>query len=184
MPRFDLRMVSSLSFVLLAFGFGYQANFTTQADLYTIMMARFLQGFGILFFFLPLVQLSLGEIAPERYASAAGLFNFIRILIGSGFGTSLSIELWTRREIFHHARLSETMTAAQPVVNQVYQKLGTEFSPDVITRIVDRGVEQQAYMLSTNELSWLGAWMLLSMIPLVYLCKRVKAPTAKVEVVH
>ncbi len=181
MQRFDLRMVASLSFLLFAIGFFYQANFTTQVDLSTIMWARFLQGFGIVFFFLPIVQLSLGDIPSEKYASASGLFNFIRILVGSGFGTSLAIELWTRREIFHHARLSDWISSYRPVVADVYENSG--FTSDIVTRVVDSAVEQQAFMLSTNELSLLGAWMFLAMIPVIYLCKRVQ-PTGKVEAVH
>ena len=92
LTRFDLRKVVGLSFFLFSLGYFYQANFISQVSLGDVMLARFFQGFGVTLFFLPLVQLSLGMIPKERYASAAGLFNFIRILVGSGFGTSLSIE--------------------------------------------------------------------------------------------
>ena len=138
MKKFDLRRVVALSFLLFAFSFFYQANFTTQVSLRQIMFARFLQGFGVTLFFLPFVELALAEIPQQRYASAAGLFNFVRILIGSGFGTSLSIELWTRLEIFHHARLTETSTAFRQVTTQFYDMLGRyssklPFTPDVST---------------------------------------------------
>lgn len=184
MQRFDLRFLASLSFVFFAFGFFYQSRFTTEVDLQTIMLARFLQGFGIVFFFLPIVQLSLGEIPTEKYASASGVFHFIRILVGSGFGTSLSIELWSRREIFHHARLSDSIVNANPIVNEFFLKAGSHVSHPTISRIVDRGVEQQAYMLSTNELSWLGGICFLCLIPIIYLCKPVKAPAAKAQAAH
>ncbi|MCE5318058.1 MAG: DHA2 family efflux MFS transporter permease subunit [Parachlamydia sp.] len=184
MQRFDLRLLASLSFVFFAIGFFYQSRFTTQVDLRTIMLARFLQGFGIVFFFLPIVQLSLGEIPGERYASASGLFHFIRILVGSGFGTSLSIELWSHREIFHHARLSDSIVAANPIVSNFYEGFEAQLSPPVISSLVDRGVQQQAYMLSTNELSWLGGICFLCLIPIIYLCKPIKAPAAKPQAVH
>jgi DHA2 family multidrug resistance protein len=187
MTRFDLRLISSLSFFLFSLGFFYQTTFTTQVDLYTIMWTRFLQGFGVSIFFLPLVQLSLGEIPREKYASASGIFNFIRILVGSGFGTSLSIQLWTRLEIFHHARLSESVTSYRFVTNEFYQKLANTnpmFFPDVTHRILDRQVEQQAYMLSTNDLAWLGAWLFIGMIPLLFLCKRVKPNNTTREAAH
>jgi MFS transporter, DHA2 family, multidrug resistance protein len=170
--RFDLRIVAALSFFLFAASFYYQAGFTTQVDLRSIMLARFLQGFGVAIFFLPLVQLSLGEIPKDKYPSASGLFNFIRILVGSGFGTSLSIELWTRLAIFHHGRLSETLNPTMLELN---------LPPDVMTTLLDRQVEQQAYMLSSNDLSWLGAWMFACIIPLIFLCKNVK-PNNKVQV--
>jgi len=179
--RFDMRKVVSLSFVLLSLGFFYQANFTTDIDLGTLMFSRFLQGFGILFFFLPLVQLSMAEIPAERYASATGVYHFVRILVGSGFGTSLSIELWTRLEIFHHARLSEFITYFSPETTDFY-RIMAEFDPSFTFRkaseVLDMLVEQQAFMLSTNDVSWLGAWLFLGMIPMLYLCKKVQGKAA------
>jgi DHA2 family multidrug resistance protein len=186
--RFDLRVVSGLSFFFFSLSFFYQANFTTEVSLNVLLFARFLQGFGLAIFFLPLVQLSLGNIPKERYASASGLFNFIRILIGSGFGTSLAIEFWTRLEIFHHARLSETLTEYSQQTIQFYQQLGnysTLFTPAVSTRVLDRLVEQQAFMLSTNDLSWLCAWAFLVLIPMFALCKPVKTdPKAQPSAAH
>lgn len=174
--RFDLRLMASISFLLFSVSSFYQSFFTTEIDIETIMLARFIQGFAIAIFFLPLVQLSLGEIPNEKYASASGLFNFIRILIGSGFGTSLAIELWSRREIFHHARLAETINPFIEGTKSFYQSLS--FTPGVVTRIVDQLVEQQAYMLSTMDLSWMVGWLALLMIPIVYMCKKVAVVSA------
>ena len=175
--KVDIRGVVATCFVILSLGFFYQANFTTEVDLRTVMLSRLFQGFGIALFFLPLVQLSMGEIPKEKYASATGLYHFIRILVGSGFGTSLSIELWSRREIFHYARLAEIVNDLQPATKEFYAVLSEYhpfFNPKVITGVLDILVEQQAFMLSTNDVSWLGAWMFLAMIPLVFFCKRVK----------
>jgi MFS transporter, DHA2 family, multidrug resistance protein len=187
MKFFDLRIVVMCSFILFAFGFYYQSLFTTDVDVRVIMFTRFLQGFGVAIFFLPLVQLSLGEIPKERYASASGLFNFIRTLVGSGFGTSLSIELWTRLEIFHHARLAESVTSYRPVTTEFYRHLETyqpTFSSDVTRRIIDSQVEQQAFMLATNDLAWVGAWIFVMLIPLLFLCKRVKHSDDTKEAAH
>lgn len=177
MNRFDLRHLVAFSFLAFSVGYFMQANFTTEVDIGTIMFVRFVQGLGVAFFFLPLVQLSLGEIPKEKYASASGIFNFIRILVGSGFGTSLSIYLWWYRQTIHHERLSEFVTSYNPITTQFYQTMenvNPVFQGDITTRIIDMGVEQQAYMLSTNELCWLGAWMFLLLIPLVFLCDNIR----------
>lgn len=180
----DLRFLASLSFFIFSMGFFYQANFTTNVDLETLMLARFYQGFGVVIFFLPLIQLSLANIPQERYASAAGLYNFIRILVGSGFGTSLAIELWTRLEIFHHARIAETLTPFKPHAAAFYTKAAqanSVLNEKAITFLLDKEAEQQAFMLSTNDISWLGAWAFLLMIPLIYLCKKPTAPAQKID---
>jgi len=187
MHRFDLRLWAAMSFLFFSFGFFYQSFFTTDVSLEFIMWVRFLQGFGIAFFFLPLVQIATGTIPKERYASATGLFHFIRILVGSGFGTSLSIELWTRREIFHHARLAEALVAARSQVDQFYTTLSnysSTFTADISTNVLDLQAEQQAYMLATNDLSWMGGWMFLFLIPFIYGCKRIQAGHAQISGAH
>lgn len=172
---FDLRAVSATSFFLFSMSLFYQSNFTTDVSLEHIMLTRFLQGFGVSIFFLPLVQLALGEISKDRYASASGLFNFIRILVASGFGTSLSIELWTYLEITHHGHLSEALTESRNEVVEYFKGMKESgIGYEVATGILDKMVEKQAFLLSTNDLSWLGGWLFLAMIPFVYLCKRVK----------
>ncbi len=178
MGRVDLRNFVALSFLLFSLGFFYQANFTTEVDLYTIMKARFFQGFGVAFFFLPLTQLALSEVPKESFPSASGLFHFIRILVGSGFGTSLAIQIWTRLEIFHHARLAESLTSYQQQVTQFFLNLKNQnpvFTNEITTNVLDRLTEQQAYVLALNDLAWIGGWMFLALIPFVYLAKNVKA---------
>lgn len=188
MGRFDLRNIVALSFFIFSLSFFYQSRFTVQVDLQEIMLARFLQGFGLVIFFLPLVQISLSEVPIDKLPGATGLFHFIRILIGSGFGTSLAIQLWTHLEIFHHARLAEYVTPYRTVTREFYQGLSNsspKFNPNVVSRIIDAQVEQQAYMMSTNDLAWLAAWLFLLMIPLIYFCKKVKAPAAaQIKEVH
>lgn len=185
--RFDLRQLSAASFFLFGLSFFYQANFTTEVSVAEIMLARFLQGFGMSIFFIPLVQLSLGKISKERYAGASGLFNFIRILVGSGFGTSLSIELWTRLEIFHHERLTEALTAYQPMTRSFYELMHLnlpQLTDQQISGLLDKGVEAQAFMLATNDLSWAAAWGFFAMIPMVFLCRRVQKPMEQASVHH
>lgn len=181
MGYFDLRKVTALSFLFFALSFFFQSSFTTQVALEDIMLARFYQGFGIAIFFLPLVQISFSEVPPNRLPSASGLFHFIRILVGSGFGTSLAIELWTYLEIFHHARLSDSINAYNSWIVELYAKLenySPKFTEDVVTRIIDRQVEQQAFMLSTNDLAWLAGWLFIAMIPLMFFCHPIRPSTS------
>lgn len=181
MYNFDLRYIITFSFLTFSVGYFLQASFTTEVDLGMIMFVRLAQGIGVAFFFLPLVALSLGDIPKDKYTSASGIFNFIRILIGSGFGTSLSIYLWWYRQTIHHARLGEAISSYQPITNQFYETLenvNPAYTHGVVSRIIDMGVQQQAYMLATNEMCWLGGWLFLALIPMLYLCRPVKPPNA------
>lgn len=177
MGTMDQRAIAAASFLAFSLSFFYQSTFTTEVDIGTIMFARLIQGLGVTIFFLPLVQISLANIPPNKYASASGVFNFIRILVGSGFGTSLSIYLWSRLEIFHHSRLTEVATIYNPLTAQFYDSLeniSPKFSTDVVNIILDQATAQQAFMLATNDMSWASAWLFLLMIPIPFLCKRVQ----------
>lgn len=182
LKNFDLRAVSSFSFFIFALTFFYQSSFISDINIEKIMLSRFLQGFAIVIFFLPLIQITLGDIPNNKYASASGLTNFIRILVGSGFGTSLSVALWSRLEIFHHSRITENITSYRKPVIELYDKLKSEntaFTTDRINEILDRAVEQQAYTLATDDISWVAAWTLVMIMPLPFLCKKIKKDSLK-----
>lgn len=176
MYKFDLRMISSISFLLFALTFFYQTNFITAVSLQHIMFTRLLQGLAVAVFFIPLVQLSLANIPQKKYASASGVFNFIRILVGSGFGTSLAIELWWHRAVSHQAYIGEALTPYQPAVTQFYNHFGNQHG--VASQVLNSIAERQAYILSTDDLAWVAAWCFLIMIPFPYLCKPVKQARA------
>lgn len=174
--KFDLRKLCALSFFLFSLGFFLQADLTTEVSLEYLMLIRLFQGTAVTIFFIPLVQLTLGNIPTAKYAHASGIFNFVRILVGSGFGTSLSVYIWSRFEIFHHSRLTELTTIYDSVTREFYQTMeaaSSLFNENVVNAVLDRGIEQQAYMLSTNEMSWLSAWIFLLLVPIPFLCKKI-----------
>jgi DHA2 family multidrug resistance protein len=189
MKYFDLRLIAAASFAFFAISFFYQANFNTDVTLERIMWARFLQGFGIALFFLPIVQVAMSEVPTHQLPAASGLFHFMRILVGSGFGTSLAITYWNRFEIFHHERLAESITEYSLPTLEMYQKLADyspAFHPEVIRRLIDRQVQQQSFMLATNDLAWGAGWLFVMMIPLIFLCKKVdtQGPAPSVAEAH
>ncbi len=179
MHRIDLRWLSTTSFFLFSITYFYQTNFTTEVSLDVIMMTRLFQGLGVAVFFIPLVQISLAEIPPDKFASASGVFNFIRILVGSGFGTSLAIELWTHRAISRGGYFAEAISPYNPEFVRLCHLFGNDAAhpTGLFARIWADIVDRQGYMLATNDLAWLAAWCFLLMMPLPFLCKRPKVGT-------
>ncbi len=174
--RFDLRDLACLSFLLFSYSFFYQAELTTDSSLAQIMFLRFIQGAGLTIFFIPLVQLTLGSFPANKYASASGIFNFIRILVGSGFGTSLSIALWNRLETFHQSMLGEAISPYSTNTLQALKLMESQLPAlggEVGRQVLALAVEQQAYMLATNDMSWLAGWTFLVVAFLPYLCHKV-----------
>ena len=168
MGRFDLRLLASIGFVVFGSVAFLRSQFTTGADFYAIALPQFLHGVGIAFFFTPLISINLGGIPPARIANAAGLQNFIRMMMGS-FGASIAVAAWDNRASVHHAQLAEHFNAygasARAYVDQL-TALGA--APEQAYAQVERAMSGQAYMLSTNEIFWVVGWLFMLMIPLIW----------------
>lgn len=171
MHKIDLRVITTLGFIIFVVTSFWQANFYTEVGFFQLISPRFVQGLGITFFFIPLSTIVISKLTAEYTASGLGLANFCRILGGS-FGTSISITLWNRREAFHQSRLVEHINHFNPVshdfLNQLHA-LGlnhlTSFA--ALTQIIIN----QAYMLSTDDIFWLSGCIFMTLIVIVWFAK-------------
>lgn len=181
--RVDSRKLITLSFFILAISHYWVSTFNTNVSLYEIIMPRVLQGLGLSFFFIPLITIALSEIPNKNLSSASGIFNFVRLIAGGGFGTAIFVTLWSRWTKFHHAQLSERVNEYKEVTRQYIMHLKElGFSGDSIYQLMDNIMTQQASMLSINDLYWISALIFLVSIPLIWLCKPVKAHNAPIGV--
>ncbi|WP_068471340.1 DHA2 family efflux MFS transporter permease subunit [Candidatus Protochlamydia phocaeensis] len=174
--RVDPRWMSTFSFLMFSITFFWFSVLTPDISLFELMHPRFLQGLGLSFFFIPLVTISLSAIPNPELAGASGVFNFVRLIAGGGFGTALYVTLWDRREIFHHSRLTEITTIYNPLTTQFYRHLDTTLgtSEAVNHNILEGLITQQAYLLAVNDVFYLTGWTFLLCIPLIWFCGRIE----------
>jgi DHA2 family multidrug resistance protein len=142
-----------------------------QADFVTIIIPTIIQGIAMAFFFIPLVTITLSGLTPDRIAAASGLSNFLRITAGA-MGTSITTTLWENRAALHHSQLAESVNqgnnaAASAMSGLASSGLSTEQVMGQINRIVD----QQSFMLATNDIFYASAILFLLLIPLVWLAR-------------
>ena len=176
--RVDPRLFVTASFLIFALTNFMRAGFDTDASIATLLVPTVIQGAALATFFVPLVALSLSGVAPERVPAASGLLQFARITAGS-FGTSIVTTLWDRRATLHHARLVEHLASGSPLTSQTLQKLqgaglGTGQSEGLINRIVD----QQAFMASADDIFYLSGLLFLALIAVVWLARPVRGAVA------
>jgi DHA2 family multidrug resistance protein len=130
------------------------------------------------FFFVPLVAITLSGLRPESIPSASGLSNFARITAGA-FGTSIITTLWEDRAAEHHAHLTEAITDASIATTQALStldKLG--MTRDQSLSHINHLIEQQAFMLSANDIFAASAALFLLLAGLVWLARRGDAQAA------
>lgn len=178
----SLRSVATFSFFVFSFISFWFSGFTTQVSLEQIMLPRFIQGIGVALFFLPLLTLALSRIDSKSLASASGVYNFIRLVIGGGAGTAMYVTLWSRREILHHSDIAQSINPLRSISNQGYELLSTiGLDGQRADKFIDNLVENQAYLLAFNDLLWISGWMLLFLIPFIWICKE---PQVKITPMH
>jgi DHA2 family multidrug resistance protein len=169
--KIDPRRYATFSFLVFALVLWMRSNFNTQADFVTIIIPTIIQGIAMAFFFIPLVTITLSGLTPDRIPAASGLSNFLRITAGA-MGTSLTTTLWDNRATLHHAQLSEAINQGNNTASSAMSGLASSgFSTDQVLGQINRIVDQQAYMLATNDIFYASAILFLLLIPLVWLAK-------------
>jgi DHA2 family multidrug resistance protein len=163
--KIDPRRYATFSFLVFALVLWMRSNFNTQADFVTIIIPTVIQGIAMAFFFIPLVTITLSGLTPDRIPAASGLSNFLRITAGA-MGTSLTTTLWDNRATLHHSQLAETINQGNNAATSAMSGLTSSgFSADQVLGQVNRIVDQQAYMLATNDIFYASAILFLLLIP-------------------
>jgi DHA2 family multidrug resistance protein len=169
--KVDPRLYVTAAFAIFALVMWMRSNFDTSADFTTLAIPTVVQGAAMALFFIPLITLSLSGLAPERIPAASGLFNFARLLAGS-FGTSIATTFWDRRATLHHAHLVEHLTRFDPQSEQALAVLrGNGMSAAQSHAVVNRLIDQQAFMLSANDLFYASALLFLALVGVVWLAR-------------
>ncbi|HEX3061296.1 MAG TPA: DHA2 family efflux MFS transporter permease subunit, partial [Usitatibacter sp.] len=161
--RVDPRWLASGSFAIFALVLVMRSHFNTQADLWTIMVPTIVQGAAVALFFIPLVTITLSGLRPDQIPAASGLSNFTRITMGS-FGTSIATTLWDHRATLHHSQLAELINPYSQVSNQALNGIQSEgLTPGQGVALVGRLIDQQAAMMSANDIFLFSAWLFLAL---------------------
>jgi DHA2 family multidrug resistance protein len=168
--KVDPRLFATGAFLIFALVLYMRSKFNTQADFWTLMVPTIIQGAALAIFFIPLVTLSLSGLSADRIPAASGLFNFARITAGS-FGTSIATTFWDHRATLHHAQIAEQLTGNGPSQQALAGLQANGLTPDQSYALLNRLVDQQAFMLSANDIFYASALLFLVLIAVVWLAR-------------
>jgi DHA2 family multidrug resistance protein len=169
--KVDPRWLTTLSLLVFAIVSWMRSHFSTDVDMYALIVPTVVQGAAVACFFIPLVALALSGLPPQRIAAATGLNNFLRITAGA-FGTSISTTLWENRAALHHSQLAERATLYDQATRDALDRLAAlGLGPDQAHAYLNRLVDQQAFTLAAIDLFYASAILLVLLIPLVWLAR-------------
>lgn len=112
-----------------------------------VMLPLLFMGFGLPFFFIPSMGLSLSSVEKNEVDSAAGLLNFVRTLSGA-FATSFVATAWSNKTIEYHANLV-AITDSDSSARIAMEHSG--MSTDLINQTINMMINKQSVMLATNQ---------------------------------
>ncbi|HKT30741.1 DHA2 family efflux MFS transporter permease subunit [Dyella sp.] len=152
--KFDMRLIITIGFAIFASTSYWMAHINADISYFKLMLPRLVMGCGIALFFVPVNQVILSGLPPEKVASASGLANFFRT-IAISVATATSTTLYTHRSIFHHAILTEhTHTDARATTEWLsrIQQLGIQGKSTYAA--LNQLVNKQASTLAINDVFW------------------------------
>lgn len=187
LEKFGSLVLFSISFSFFAFSCFFTSSFNTDISVNMVYLTRFIFGFGVLFFTVPLFSLSLQDIPLDKLNSSTSFFNFVRAMV-SGIGTSIFTTLWIRRSAYHHSILVESITPFSQETHQLLTNLSkVDLDRAQKLEFLNETINTQAAVLGLNDCFFLMGWIFLSLILLVFLGRREQSlpkPSAMVRTGH
>lgn len=169
-PRMDLRKLAGFAFVIIGITCMLYGGFNTHVSFRNIALVRMLQGLGVAFFFMPVLTILLSDLKGHEIASGSGLSTFLRQLGGS-FAASITTFLWHRGAVSHHARLTEHISAYNPIARQAIDNRGGADTTQTLAAI-NNTITMQSLQMSFNDLMHILGWMFLLLIPVLFFTRR------------
>lgn len=181
--RMDLRVMMAIGFLLFAAG-TWQASFVTKDWTFgELLVPQVLRGAALMLCMVPINNLSLGTLPPERMKNAAGLYNLTRNL-GGAVGLALINSLLNHRTDLHMQRLRESVAWGRPRaeetlagLTQQFQSLGSDAELAAIKQMAAM-VRREAFVMALGDVFFALTALFVAMLLLVPLMRRPKAVAA------
>ncbi|SFR95376.1 MFS transporter, DHA2 family, multidrug resistance protein [Dyella sp. OK004] len=167
--RFDLRLIASVSFLVMGATSFLRSEFFLDIDFMHIAGVQLLQGLGVALFFMPVTTILLSDLQPHEIAAGGGLATFLRTL-GASFSASLTTFMWDHRAIVHHAQLTEHITPYDTTAQQAMSTLGGG-DQQTAGAMINQMITQQGYQISFNEVFHVLGWIFVSLVLVVWMTK-------------
>jgi DHA2 family multidrug resistance protein len=178
--RVNPKKILACGILVVAYTCWSMSRFNLQADFWTFVVPRITLGFGMGFSFIPLTTLTLSHIPREKMGQATSVYNLLRNMGGS-VGIAFVTTVLARRTQFHHARLTEHLSAFDPAYALARGKAAAGLAARGLPAAGADGLIygqllRQARMLAFNDAFLVTAALLVSVLALVFFMQRAAPP--------
>jgi DHA2 family multidrug resistance protein len=164
----DPRLMMGIGLALFAWSCWDLSRITADWDYWEIFLPQLTRGVSLMLCMVPVSNIALGMLPPEKVKNASGLFNLTRNL-GGAVGLALINTILTNRQAMHFERLSEAVnpgrdatSAAMAMLEQAYAPLG-DAAPTAALSAITGMARQQALVMSLADIFVLLAGVFLAL---------------------
>lgn len=180
--KVDSRKLLGVGFIASAIAMFELSRFTLTASIWTFALPLLIQGAALGLIFVPLTTVTMDPIPRERMGNATSVFNLMRN-IGGSIGISLVETMQYRKSQLHTNNLVKFVNPGSLQARQLISGMRSGFiskGADPSTAMKQSYVaiwglvQQQAAMLSYNDVFRFLAIMFVVLLPLILLMRRPK----------
>jgi len=151
--KMDPRLMMMIGFLGFSAGTWQMSHLTADWDFYELLVPQVLRGASLMLCMVPINNVALGTLPPDRLKNASGLYNLTRNL-GGAVGLAIINTVLTNRNAFHYERLAEHVNWANPgavdTLNSIarnYESYGLDGQTAAMAQVSGM-VHQQAALMS------------------------------------
>src|SRR6266700_2469351 len=124
--KVDQRLMLTFGFLCFAVGTWWMTYVTKDWDFWELMWPQIFRGIGLMFSIIPINNIALGTLPPDRVKNASGLYNLMRNL-GGAVGLAAIYTFLNDRTDLHLARLHEALNSAYRPALETLDTLASRF---------------------------------------------------------
>ena len=172
MTKVDMRYLIAAGLVIFAIGSWQMTWITRDYDFYELLWPQVFRGVGMMLAMVPVNNIALGTLPPERIKNASGLFNLTRNL-GGAVGLALINTILDNRTDLHIVRLQERVNwgnaTAVETLNMLTQKFqGMGNASLMALKQLSMIVHRQAVVMSFGDAFFVLTLFYLGLSTLVF----------------
>ncbi len=175
--KVDSRFILMAGFISFAIGTYWMTYLTKDWDFWELFWPQIFRGVGLMMAIIPINNISLGTLPPERLKNASGLFNLTRNL-GGAVGLAALTTVLNDRTDLHLARLHESITAARRPAVETLDMLTKHFSSFgsdaklMALKQLNGIVHRQGEVMGFADVFLMLTWLFLALALLAVVMKR------------
>jgi DHA2 family multidrug resistance protein len=166
--RVDIRIAVGAGLAIMAVSCFVSTSLTADSAGEAFTSGQLLRGVGMILTMLFLNQATIASVSKEDAGDASGIFNAARNLGGS-FALAALASFQDQRMSLHSRRMEETLWANDPGLQDYLAGMSHSLgSMDAALQALAGTIQQQAFVMTYNDIFWTMALATLATLPLVF----------------